>query len=69
MGKFGEKLRGAFGKVGAKLEGTELGENLQAWGRGEVPTKVTADKNTMTMVYVAAGAVLILAIAMFTKKR
>jgi hypothetical protein len=69
MGKFGEKLKGAFDKVGDKLEGTELGENLQTWASGGVPTKLSADKNTMTMVYVAVGAIVILAIAMFTKKR
>lgn len=69
MGKFGEKLKGVFGDVGEKLEGTELGENLQTWASGGVPTKLSADKNTMTMVYVAVGAIVILAIAMFTKKR
>jgi len=69
MGKFGQKLKSAFGKVGDKLQGTELGDNLQSWAKGEVPTKLSADKGTMTMVYVGIGAVVLLAVAMFIRKK
>ena len=71
MGAFGEKLKGIGAKFGASAREGKFGPALESWSHGVIPMdqNVQLDKNTKGYMMALIGAIVLVAVVMFMRKK
>jgi len=71
MSKFGDKLKDIGSKLGESARGGKFGPAIESWSHGVIPMdqNVQLDKNTKGYMTALIGALVLIAVVMFMRKK
>jgi uncharacterized membrane protein YeaQ/YmgE (transglycosylase-associated protein family) len=71
MSKFGDKLKDIGSKLGESARDGKFGPAVESWAHGVIPMdqNVQLDKNTKGYMTALIGALVLIAVVMFMRKK